>query len=70
MSSVSPSHYIKVVYVRGFSEIYFPAFGLNKEIYIVNLSIQSKCGKIRTRKTPITDIFHAVPAAFFTTNCI
>ena len=70
MSSVSPSHDVKVVYVRGFSEIYFPAFGLNKEIYIVNLSIQSKCGKIRTRKTPITDSFHAVPAAFFTTNCI
>ena len=32
----------------------------NKEIYGVNLRIQSKCGKIRTRKTPNTDIFQAV----------
>ena len=31
-----------------FSGAYFPAFGLN---------IQSKCGKIRTRKTPNTDTF-------------
>ena len=30
------------------------------EIYSVNLRIQSECGKIRTRKTPNTDNFHAV----------
>ena len=35
-----------------FSGSYFPAFGLNMEIYSVNLCIQFKCGKIRTKKTP------------------
>ena len=39
---------------------YFPAFGLNTERYRVSLPIQSKCGKIRTRKTPNTNNFHAV----------
>ena len=33
-----------------FSGPYFPAFGLNTERYTVSLRIQSKCGKIRTRK--------------------
>ena len=28
----------------------FPAFGLNTEIYFVNLGIQSKCKKLRTRQ--------------------
>ena len=28
----------------------FSAFGLNTEIYFVNLGIQSKCKKLRTRK--------------------
>ena len=32
---------------------YFPAFGLNRERYFVFLGIQSKCGKIRTRKNSI-----------------
>ena len=36
-----------------FSGPYFPVFGLNTEIYSVNLHIQSKYGKIRTT-------FHAV----------
>ena len=35
-----------------FSGSYYPAFGPNTEIYSVLLRIQSKCGKIRTRKTP------------------
>ena len=39
---------------------FFPAFGLNMEKYSVSLLIQSECGKIRTRKTPNTDTFHAV----------
>ena len=32
-------------------------------IIIINnrIRIQSECGKIRTRKTPNTDTFHAVP---------
>ena len=33
-----------------FSVLYFPAFGLNTERHTVSLCIQSKCGKIRTRK--------------------
>ena len=37
------------VRVRSFFGSYSPAFGLNTEI--VNLRIQSKSGKIRTRKT-------------------
>ena len=43
-----------------FSGLYFPAFGLNTERYSVSLRIQYKCGKIRTRKTPNTNIFYAV----------
>ena len=39
---------------------YFHIFGLNTEIYTVNLHIQSEYGKIRTRKIPNTNIFHAV----------
>ena len=42
------------------SVLYFPAFELNTERYIVSLRSQSKCGEIRTRKTPNTDTFHAV----------
>ena len=38
----------------------FPAFGLNTEKYSVSLRIQSECGKIWSRKTPNTNIFHAV----------
>ena len=33
-----------------FSGLFFPAFGLNMEIYSVNLRIQSDCGRIRTTK--------------------
>ena len=36
-----------------FSGLYFPIFGLNTEIYSVNLRIQSKYRKIRTRKTSV-----------------
>ena len=52
---------------------YFPAFGLNTEIYRVNLPIQSKCGKIQTRKSPNTDTIHAVYLAnvgLFPTNTL
>ena len=48
------------VRIRSFSGPYFPAFGLNTEIYRVNLYIQSECGKIRTRKTPNIDTFYEV----------
>ena len=36
------------------------AFGLNTQRYSVSLCIQSKCGKMRARITPNTDIFYAV----------
>ena len=46
---------------RVFTGPYFPVFGLNAEIYGVNLRIQSEYGKIRTRKkTPYSDTFHGV----------
>ena len=32
---------------------YFPAFGLNTEIYSVNLLIQSECRKIRSRNNSV-----------------
>ena len=54
------NHCVKSVCISGFYGPYFLAFGLNMERYSVSLRIQSKCGKIRTRKTPITDIFPAV----------
>ena len=54
------THCVKNVCSRSFSGPYIPAFELNTEIYSVNLCIQSKCGKIQTRKTPNTITFHAV----------
>ena len=51
---------LKCVSIRSFSCTYFPTFGLNIEIYFVNLRIQSECGKIWTTKTPNTDTFYAV----------
>ena len=45
--------------IRVFSWLYFPAFELNTERYGISLRIQSKCGKIRTKKTPNMDTFHA-----------
>ena len=54
------SYCVKSAIIRSFSSPYFAAFGQNTEIYSLNLRIQSKCGKIRTRKTPNTDTFHAV----------
>ena len=36
-----------------FSGLYFPVFGLNTEIYFVNLHIQSEYKKIRTRKKSV-----------------
>ena len=53
-------HWVKSVRIRSFSGPYFPAFGQNTERLIVSLCIQSKCGKIRTRKTQHTATFHAV----------
>ena len=35
------------------SDSYFPVFGLNMEIYEINFCIQSKYGKIQTRKNSV-----------------
>ena len=45
--------------IRSFSGPYFPAFGLNTEIYGVNLNlrIQSEYRKIRTRKNSVSGPF-------------
>ena len=43
-----------------FSVPYIPIFGLNTKRHGVSLCIQSKCGKLRTRKTPNTDTFKEV----------
>ena len=54
---------VKSVCIWSFYGSYFPAFGLNTERYGVSLRIQSKCVKIRTRKTVDTDTFYAVIAS-------
>ena len=56
--SVRP-HSVKSVCIRSFSGPHFPAFRLNTKRYSASLRIQSECGKIRTRKTPNMDTFHA-----------
>ena len=40
-----------------FFGLYFPTFGLNTKIYIVNIHILSECSKMRTRKTSNMDTF-------------
>ena len=54
------THCVKRVRIRSSSGPYFPALGLNTERYSVSLRIQPECGKIRTRRTPNMDTFHAV----------
>ena len=44
---------------RSFSDLFLSTFELNTEICCVYLCIQSECEKIRTRKTPNTNFFHA-----------
>ena len=60
-NSLQKPNYVKSVRIRSFSGPYFPAFGLNTDRYRVSLHLQSKCRKIRTRKTSNTDPFYAVP---------
>ena len=43
----------KIVQIRSFSGLYFPAFGLNTEISGANLRSQSKNGKIRTQQNSV-----------------
>ena len=49
----SDFHCVKKVHIPTFSGSYFPVFGLNTEIYGVNLRIQSKYRKIQTRKNSV-----------------
>ena len=63
---------VKSVRIRSFYGPYFPAFGLNTEIYFVNLRIHSERGKMRTRKIANTDTFYAVivkPSTIFAKKC-
>ena len=53
-------HCVKSVRIRSYSGPYFPAFGLNAKKYGVFLHIQSEQGKMQTRITPNTDIFHVM----------
>ena len=53
-------HCVKSVGIRCFSGPYLPVFGLNTERQFASFRIQSKCDKIRIKKTPNTDTFHAV----------
>ena len=52
-------HCVKSVRIQCFFDPYFPTFGLNAE----KCHIQVECGKMRSRKTPNTDIFHAVTSS-------
>ena len=54
------SQCLKSVRILSFSSPYFPTVRLNTEIYGVSVRIQSKWGKIWTRKTPNKDTFYAV----------
>ena len=60
------NHCVKSVRIQSFSGPYYPAFGLNEKTErerksdTVSFRIQSKFGKIRTRKTSNADTFQAV----------
>ena len=61
-------HCVKSAGIWGFTGPHFSAFGLITEIYRLNLSIQSECGKMRTRKTSNTNTFYAVELISADTN--
>ena len=46
-------HCVKSVQIQVFPGPHFPVFGLNTDIYSVNIRIQSKYRKIRTRKNSV-----------------
>ena len=56
-------HCVKLVRIRRYSCPHFLGFGLNMDV--VSFRIQSECEKIRTRITPKTDTFHALPTSKF-----
>ena len=63
-------HCVKSVCIRSFSGPCFRAFGLHTEKFEVSLRLQSKCEKIKTRKTPYTDNFNAIYSNCFVTIVI
>ena len=50
---VTVIHFVKSFQIRSFSGPYFPVFGLNTEIYGVNLCVQYEYGKMRTRRNSV-----------------
>ena len=50
---IKHAHCVKSVQMRSFCGPYFPVFGLNTEIYCVNLCIQLEVWKIWTRKNSV-----------------
>ena len=63
-------HCVKCVRISSFSSSYFPTFGLYTQRYSVFLCIQSKCEKIRTRKSPNADTFHVIIILAVYTNLV
>ena len=51
------AHDVKSVRIRSFSGPYTPAFGVNMEIYRVNIRIQSKLGKYGPENLRIPTLF-------------
>ena len=62
-------HCVISVRIRSFSGLYFLRLGLKSKICSVNLHIQSKCGKIQTRKTSKTENFNANCVSIFRWYC-
>ena len=56
----TPLQCVKSIRIRSFPSSYFPVFVLNTERYGVSFRIQSKCGKMRTRKIQNPDTFYIV----------
>ena len=56
--------------IRSFSGLYFATFRLNMERfrYLSVFNVQSKCWKIRTKKCPNIDTFHAVSVSTKSSN--
>ena len=69
VDNLEETHCVKSVRIWTFSGPYFPAFGLNTERYEVSFRIQSKCGKMRAKKTPNMDTFHVETLAVFFFSC-
>ena len=54
------AHCVESAHIQSFPCPYFPAFGLNTEIFFVNLRIHSEYRKIRTRKFLNMETFYAL----------